>query len=292
MDFYNRALEKDPNFALAHVALADVLVSRHFTTKISFDEMMPQVKQHLAKAFALDDALAEAHSLSGAVKYQYEYDWSGAEKDFHRAIELDPGSSQVRLDYIFFLLGLGRFDEAFAQLDKAEEIEPDSLTIRAVRGNLLWHARRDDEAIKYLEDFTKVVPDRGATYFTLADLYRKKGRDTESIEAFLRGLQLRGRPQEEINSVAVAYRQDGWKGVSRAQIANFMERSRTERIRTMDFVSTYAYGGDKDNALRYLKKAIDEHDPLVAQMKVSPLEDPLRDDPRFVQLLQRINLQP
>jgi TolB-like protein/Tfp pilus assembly protein PilF len=292
MGSYTRALEKDPNFALAHVALADVLVSRHFGNKISYDEMLPQVKEHLAKAFQLDDALAEAYSLSGAVKYQYEYDWDGAGHDFQRAVELDPGSSQVRLDYAFFLLCLARFDEAFAQLDKAQEIEPDSLTIRAVRGNFLWHAHRDDEAIKYLEDFTKVVPDRGATYLTLADLYRRKGRDAESIEAALRGGQLRGRPPDEINRIADAYRRDGWKGFARAEIANMNERSRTQRVRTMDFVSTYGIGGYKDNALKYLEKAIEEHDPLVAQSKVNPLMDPLRDDPRLAQLLRKINLEP
>jgi serine/threonine-protein kinase len=292
MDFYYRALEKDPNFALAHAALADLLVSRHFASKISYDEMMPQVKQHLAKAFQIDNALAEAYSLSGAVKYQYEYDWDGAGRDFQRAVELDPGSSQVRLDHAFFLLSLARFDEAFTQLDRAQEIEPDSLTIRAVRGNFLWHAHRDDEAIKYLEDFTKVVPDRSSTYFVLSRLYRNKGRDAESIEAMLRSLQVRGRPQDEINRFAEAYRQDGWKGVFRFQIANMTQLSRTERVKPIDFAIAYAHNGDKDNAFKFLEKAIEEHEPLVAQCKVNPLMDPIRDDPRFTQFLQRINLQP
>ena len=292
MGFYTRALEKDPNFALAHVALADLLVSRHFTNKNSYDETMPQVKEHLAKALQLDNALAEAYSLSGAVKYQYEYDWDGAGSDFRRAVELDPGSSQVRLDYAFFLLSLARFNEAFTQLDKAQEIEPDSLTIKAVRGNFLWHAHHDDEAIKYLEDFTKVVPDRGSTYFTLSHLYRNKGRDADAIEALLRGLQLRSRPQDEINHFAEAYRQGGWKALSRFQIANMTELSRTQPMRPIDFAIAYASNGDNDNAFKFLEKAIEEHEPLVAQCKVNPLMDPLRDDPRFTQFLRKINLEP
>jgi len=196
------------------------------------------------------------------------------------------------LDYTFFLLTQGEFDEAFIQLGKAQEIEPDSLTIRAVRGNLLWQARRDDEAIKYLEDFAKVIPDRSATYLTLSGLYRRKGRDQEAIDAFLRGLQLRGRTQEQINNVADAYRKDSWKGVGRAETNSLIERSRTQHVRPMEFVNTCALSGDKDSAFRYLAIAVQEHDPLVAQMKVNPFLDPLRDDPRFAQFLQKINLQP
>ena len=168
LDLYTRALRKDPNFALAHVAAGETYISLHGQGKISWQEAIPRAKEQLTKALRIDASLAEAYKLSGELKYQYEYEWAEAEKDFLKAIELDPNSGPSHLAYGFFLMTSGRFEEADVEIQKAQEIDPSSLTYRDVRAHLLYKSRRYDEAQRYLLQIIADFPQDTTAYDVLS----------------------------------------------------------------------------------------------------------------------------
>jgi serine/threonine-protein kinase len=121
--YYRQALEKDPNFALAHIGIA-VYYLRSTNRKISAQEAIPQARAGIMRALAFEPTLAQAHNALGELKYQFEYDWTGAEKDFQRAVELNPNVALIRLAYGWFLMSAGRLNEAEAEMEKARELDP------------------------------------------------------------------------------------------------------------------------------------------------------------------------
>ena len=291
LDLYTRALRKDPNFALAHVAAGETYISLHGQGKISWQEAIPRAKEQLTKALRIDASLAEAYKLSGELKYQYEYEWAEAEKDFLKAIELDPNSGPSHLAYGFFLMTSGRFEEADVEIQKAQEIDPSSLTYRDVRAHLLYKSRRYDEAQRYLLQIIADFPQDTTAYDVLSGVYTQKQMYREAIDCTLKSMELRGRPADLITKLRRAFEKSGIEGFRQEKLRSITERSKTEYIRPNIFASSYAWLGDKENAFLWLRKSLDERDPVVS-LKIDPEFDFLRDDPRYFEILRRLNLQP
>ena len=291
LDLYTRALRKDPNFALAHVAAGETYISLHGQGKISWREALPRAKEQLTRALRIDPSLAEAYKLSGELKYQYEHDWAEAERDFLKAIELDPNSGPSHLAYGFFLMTSGRFEEADVEIQKAQEIDPSSLTYRDVRGHLLYKSRRYDEAQRYLLQIIADFPQDTTAYDVLAGVYTQKQMYREAIDCTLKSMELRGRPADLIAKLRRAFDKSGMEGFRQEKLRTITERSKTEYIRPHTFASNYAWLGDKENAFLWLRKSLDERDPVVS-LKIDQEFDFLRDDPRYFEILRRLNLQP
>lgn len=293
LSYYQKALEKDPNFALAYVGIADCYIMLSGHQRISMREAETKARPAIMKALEIDDTLALAHNAFAELKYQYEYDWAGAEKEFKKAIELNPNAAWIRQAYGWFLMSDARFEEAAVEMDKAQELDPSSLTVKVGRGRLYYYSRRYDEAIRYFQNLIAVEPNDGGLYLALSDAYEQKQMYGEMMELNVKFRQQKGLPFEKAIEKRELFKSSGWQGFLRDQLAD-LEEQQAERgnISPTNFARIYVQLGKKDKAFFWFEKVFDAHDPIILQFKIEPAYDILRGDPRYAELLRRINLEP
>ena len=287
LTYYQRALEKDPNFALAYVGIAESYIRLSGQGKLTGREAESKARSNIMKALEIDDTLAEAHNALAELKYQYEYDWTGAEKDFKKAIELNPNGAAIRLAYGWFLMSAARFDEAATEMEKAREFDPSSLTAKVARGRLFYFSRQYDEALQHFQNIIAVEPNSPAAYFSLGQIYLRKQMYAESFEADIKYLRMTGTPPEKVEELEKAFKVSGYPGFLRKLLDVIETIAKTEYMSPSTFALLNTQLGQKDEAFAWLEKAFDERDPVIVQLKIDPEFDSLRDDPRFQDLLRR-----
>lgn len=289
---YQRALEKDPNFALAHIGVADCYIMLSGHRRISMPEAESKARPSIMIALDLDGSLAQAHNALAELKYQYEYDWSGAETEFEKAIELNPNVAWIRQAYGWFLMSAGRFNEAAAEMEKARELDPSSLTINVGRGRLFYYMRQYDQAIQQFQNIIAVEPNDSSSYYSLYTIYEQKQMHAQALESYLKYLTL-GEAQPEIaKEFRETFRVSGWQGFLRKQLETLERRAKTKPVEPFQFASVYVRLGQKDEAFTWFEKTFAARDPSTLQFKIEPAYDSLRDDPRYAQLIRKIGLQP
>jgi TolB-like protein/DNA-binding winged helix-turn-helix (wHTH) protein len=287
---YEQSLVKDPNFALAQIGMADgyIMLSGH--RRISMTDAETKARPHIMRALEIDPDLAQAHNAFAELKYQYEYDWTGAEKEFKTAIELNPNIAWIRQAYGWFLMSMGRFDEAATEMDLAHELDPSSLTINIGRARLYYFSRQYDLAVQQFKNIIAVEPSDYSAYLALFNCYERQKMYPEAVDTLTKfQLQTGGdpRPSERWRQT---FKEAGWDGLVREQLAD-LEHEPQSQVNASNFVNTYLRAGRNDKAMEWLEKSFEMHDPVVLQLKVEPAYDPLRGDPRFVRLLHKIGLQ-
>lgn len=291
--YYNQALEKDPNFALAHIGVADCYIMLSGHRKISMTEAETKARPGIMKALEIDNTLAQAHNALAELKYQYEYDWAGAEAEFKIAIELNPNVAWIRQAYGWFLMSEGRFDEAAFEMETAQALDPSSLTIRVGRGRLFYYSRQYDQALQYFQNIIAVEPSDIGSYRALYDIYVQKQMYREAFEISIKINDLIGAAPEKTEAAREAFQTSGWLGYLRQQLAKMENQTKTgARINPSSFADLYVRLGQKDEAFIWFKKSFEAREPSVLQFKIEPAYDLLRDDPRYLELIRRINLQP
>jgi Tfp pilus assembly protein PilF len=289
LDYYQRALEKDPRFALAYIGVADYYV-RESVRHISGREAETKALSNIMKALEIDSNLAEAHTALAELKYQYEYDWTGAENDFKKAIELNPNVAATRLAYGWFLMVRARFDEAAIEMEKAREFDPSSLTINIARGRLLFYSRQYDQALQHFQKIISIEPNSPGSHLSLADIYKQKQMYPEFLEAFMTYQGLTATPPEESEALRKAFKGSGFPGFARKMLDLNKTKATTTYVSPFVFAVLNINLGRKDEAVGWLEKGFDARVPLMVRLKVDPNFDSLRDDPRFQDLLRRIGL--
>jgi DNA-binding winged helix-turn-helix (wHTH) protein/TolB-like protein/Flp pilus assembly protein TadD len=293
LEFYQRAIEKDPKFALAYIGIAESYLHLVGKNKMSAQEGIPKARDAITKALELDETLAEAQNTLAEIKYQFEYDWQGAEKDFKRAVELNPNVAQIRLAYGWYLMTSGRFNEALPQMKRAQELDPHNIPINRAIGKLYYFMRQYDKAMEHYQNLLVLEPNDQGTRGSIADIYEQKGMYAEAVEERLKNASLNnGLSPEEIEESKEAFRVSGWQGFLQIRRARMEERAKKETVVPTNVALLYARLGDKDRAFAWLEKAINERDPSVVRLKIDPMYDSLRSDPRYARLLQRMNLTP
>jgi hypothetical protein len=225
------------------------------------------------------------------LKYVYEFDWSGAEEHFKQAINLNPNVAQVRLAHGLFLMCAGQFEQADAAMAKAQELEPSSLGITRERGILLVYERQYDKAIKHFLRMREVESSSHRTNWEMSIAYYGKGMYAEAVEEFIEHGRTIGflKPQE-ILGLRQAFQTSGWQGFLRQRLVVADEKPKDWYIPPTIRAGIYGLLGDKDPAFAWLEKGIEENDPEMAKLKIEPAYDSLRSDPRFIKILQRMNL--
>src|SRR5215203_2383294 len=173
LEYYLQALEADPNFALAHVEVAECYLSSSGWSLMTGKEAAAKAKPSVMRALEIDDTLAEAHNALAEIMYQLEYDWIGAAKEFERAIELNPNVASIRLAYGWFLMTNGRFDEADIEMETARTLGPTSLVIGEGKGNLFYFSRQYDRALEHYQMALTAEPDLPTSYFHLGEIYEQ-----------------------------------------------------------------------------------------------------------------------
>jgi TolB-like protein/DNA-binding winged helix-turn-helix (wHTH) protein/Tfp pilus assembly protein PilF len=288
---FQSAITEDASFAEPHVGLADCYNALG-TVQVG---MLPPVEarsraeQAAAKALQLDPALAEAYSALGQVKH-FNWNWTAAEQDFKRAIELNQNYANAHNFYASFLMSLGRIDESIAASNRARELDPFSLSISAQRGFLLENARRYDEAIDQLRSVIAMDPNHYQAYWILGHTYAAQGRFEDAINASQKAVDLSERVPGALGILGLAYGLAGRKAEANKILDELLELNKTRYVTPAALVNVYIGLGDKDQAFVWLEKAYQERSNYVAYLKVFPIMDPLRSDPRFAALVRRVGL--
>lgn len=293
LDFYQQAAAKDPQFGLAYIGIAESYLHHIGIYKISAEIGVPKARAALAQALKLDDTLAAAYNAQAEIKYQLEYDWSGAEEDFRTAIKLDPNAVQIQLAYGWFLMTAGRFDEAWSRLRKAQEHDPHNRLVNGAIGQLFYFSRQYDKAIGHYQNLLVLEPDDAWFLASLAKAHEQKGMYAEAVAEQLRHANsTESLKEKQIQKSREAFRASGWQGYLQIQRAQMEERAKRETVKHTEMATLYARLGNKDRAFASLKNAVDEHDPWICQLRIEPQYDSLRSDPRYLKLLQRMNMTP
>lgn len=290
--YYQQALEKDKNFALAHIGVADCYIMLNGHHQISAQEVEIKARPSIVRALEIDDTLAQAHNALAELKYQYEYDWRGAEKEFKKAIELNPNVAWIRQAYGWFLMSEGRFDEAKTEMEKARELDPSSLTINVGRGRLYYYSRQYDEALRHFQNIIAVEPNDASSYNSLYTIYEQKQMYAEAVEVYLKVQTLNEVPPKEVEEFRAAFRDSGWQGFLRKQLEEMEKKAKTGYVEPNGFANLYVRLGQRDEAFAWLEKTFETRDPSTIQFKIEPAYDSLRDDPRYAELIRQVNLLP
>lgn len=251
---------------------------------------MPKEREAATRALALDDSLAEAHDALATV-YGNGWDLSNAARENERAIEISPGNAEFHHNYAYCLVHLDRPDEGIAEIKRARELDPLNVVMNVDVGEVLLYARRYDEAIEALNHAIGMDANRANAHYDLALAYEQKGMDGEAVEEYLRNEVLDGESQETIAALKAGYAASGLRGfwLKKLEVA----RERSKRSYTLSIIPArlYARLGDRDRAFDWLEKSYAEHLPTLVDLKVDPMFDDLRSDPRYIDLLRRVGLQ-
>jgi class 3 adenylate cyclase/TolB-like protein/Tfp pilus assembly protein PilF len=283
IEYFQQAIALDPNYALAYAGLADSYASPFGGTPSQ--EKIVKSRDAALKALALDDNLAEAHAAYGRVLSAFDYDFTAAEREFRRAIELNPNYAITYYRYAQLSLHQGRFEKAVTQIRRALEIEPLDVNNSAAYGFILIYARRYDEAIAQLKKTLELDANFHNTHNFLSFAYRLKGDYAQSVEERAKALELIG-DTEKAARVRESFTKGGWTGFLR-----LVTREALTPVTGYSSLATYyAALGEKDEAFAALNKALENRESL-ANIKVDPHFDPLRSDPRFQELVQRIGFK-
>lgn len=287
--FFQEAVREDPSYALGYVGIADSLNLLADYGALAPAESLPRAKTAAQKALQLDERLAEAHASLGWTLMVYDWDRSGSEREFRRALELDPNYASAHQWYAYLLRVVGRGDEALVEADRARQLEPLSLIINAVLG---WHhylARDYDTAIQQFARTVELEPNFARVHSYLGWTHLAKGNYKEGIAALQRANELSG-SHARLAELGHAYAVAGDRQKAQrilTQLRNLAERQYVEP----DLLARIYIGlGDRDRAFQWLKKAYSERSVKLVLLNVDPKFDPIRSDPRFVDLIRRVSL--
>ncbi len=289
--YYEQAIAKDPKFALAYVGLADLQITLVGDNHVTYKEIKPKIDANLAQALTLDAELAQARNLLAEVKYQFDFDWVAAEREFKKAIELNPNVAHIHLAYGWYLMSIGRFDEATRELERAQEIDPHSMTINRARGMLLYYMHQFDKAIEHLQRIANAEPGVALNHWALAQAYEQKGMYEESLEENAKA-NTDGTAEKKLERGRQLIRNSGWQGFLQNQKAVMCSNAAGVHVSPMLLAGVDAQLGNNDEAFSGLNRAIDERASGIPNLKVDPRFDSLHSDPRFAKLLARMNITP
>jgi len=286
---FERAVELDPGYALAHAALADSYLVSVTTRALPPNEAYPRARAAAVTALQLNPALAEAHTMLAVVSLYYDWDWVSAERAFKHAIGLKPDDATAHQRYALALNYRGRFDDALREIRLARDLDPVSLIINTNVGNTLYWARRYQEAIVELQKALAFDAAFPATHTNLAQVYVQTHAYAEAIAEFKKARLLGGVSLVEAY-LAHVYAVSGQGGEARKLLDDLADPSRPTHISPFDIALVYVGLGDHDEAFAWLEKAYNERERDMLSLKVNPVLDPLRSDPRFVDLMRRVGL--
>ena len=289
LEYFELALEKDPNYALAYTGIADTRFARGYRGVVPPREALPKAKAAALKAVELDDTLAEAHGVLANIRYYLEWDWAGAEREYKRAIELNPNYPDARVFYSRLLSTMRRPEEATPEIRRALELDPLNYLFQYVYGFDLLDMRRYDDAIAQFQNVLRTVPNSSGAHGGLWLAFRQKGMYEEALAAAKRRFEVADE-REVVEGLERGYVQAGYPGAMSLAGENLAARSNLTYVPATWIAELYAHAGEKEQALEWLEKAYEERDPAMVGLLVVPRWDGLRDDPRFQDLLRRMNL--
>ncbi len=293
IEYFQQAVAKDPTYALAYSGLADCYSSLADFGVVPAKEGYLRAKDAALKAVELDDALAEAHGSLALIKSSYDWDWSGADKEIRRAIELNPSYADAHRLHAEVLWQTGRLNEAIAETKRNLELDPISLGNNVDLGVEYFLARQYDQVISQERKVLELDPNYIEAYYFRGIAYLKKSMLEEGKADLEKGLAIAPASEVALTGVGYGYAVTGRRAEAHRVLDKLNELSKQKYVSPIWRVKIYAGLVEKDKAFEWLEKAYEDHSIVsVGYIKTNPMFDPLRSDPRFADLLRRTNLQP
>jgi serine/threonine protein kinase len=290
-DYFQQAIDKDPNYVLAYVGLAEYYYVLPDYTYISIKETNPKLKAAATKALSLDDGQAEAHALLAGA-YDSDFEWASAEREFERALQLDPNNSRTHVLYGLHFVTLGNNDEAMTHFQRAVQQDPLNLNAMTNVGASFLGARRYDQAIAQLNKVLEIDPDYAGAHQFLSLVYEAEAK----YDLWLDEMEKTATLNKDADLLAVnkaarlEYAKAGYRAANKRIAEVFQERSKRVYIDPVNIASAYAASDNKDKAFFWLEKALADKSDLLRIVKTAQTFDSLRSDPRYADLLRRMNL--
>lgn len=286
--YFEQAIAQDANASRDYSGLADAytLMAGYSGLALS-NEVMPKARAAAVKALEIDPHSAEAHTSLALVTENYDWDWQTAEKEYRRAIELDPNYATAHQWYAEFLMWEGRFDEALRESERARQLDPLSLIIAADRGAILYYARRYDDAIEQFRSVLELEPGFPRAYL-IVNAYAEKGEFANAFAAIERRRHALNDETWNWSTLAYVDAKSGQLAEARRALRRLEGLSKRQHVDPAAFVAPYIASGDEEHAIAILQKAYSLHSNQMTALNVDPIYDPLRPDPRFKELLRQV----
>jgi len=293
IEYFQQAIAKDPTYALAYSGLADSYAVFAGFGSVSPKEGYPKAKEAAQKALEIDDTLAEAHASLAVIKTLYDWDWTGGEREIQRAIELNPNYATAHQWYALTLGTTGRLEEAIAESKRALRLDPVSMIANWNAGYIFYLTRQYDQAIEQERKTLELNPSFVPTYGVLGESYMQKSMYKEALAEFEKALAISPDSADALRGLGEAYVLGGRKAEAQKVLDRLNELSKHKYVAAWTYAAVYVALGQQDKAYQWLEKAYEERSiSLAPSIKGDPMWDPLRSDPRFADLLRRMNLQP
>lgn len=286
--YFEQAVSLDPSSASAYAGLSDSLESEMLLGMARPEDAMPRAIVAARRAITLDPQSGEAYAALGGIETTYEWNWAAAEYNLTRGIALSPSYSYGEMRYAVFLDAMNRPDEAVAHMRRALQLDPLSFLMNRHMGSSLFFARHYDEALYHLRRAGEMEPQSNVVENWVSWIYEKKGMRDEAVNhdlALLRGHLAK----DQVDRLRTLYQRAGWKGYWQKRI-DLMSRDEQQGCTTYNMAVSYLRLGSQDKAFLWLNRAIDHRCVWMIWLKVDPMLDDLRPDPRYHKLLRRINL--
>ena len=287
LELFQRAVERDPDFALAYVGIADTYAVLGVFGIVAPHDTFPQARQAVDRALELAPQLGEAYASLGHIKVQYEHDWAGAEQAYKRAIELNPNYAPARQMFGLYLSLSGRFDEGLEQMRHAQALEPSSPLAGAMIGMLLNYQGRYDEAIDQLRETVEMDPALPTAHTYLAVSYLRRGEYELALEHLRHSSSLTPGSAAYVGQV---YALSGRRKEAEGEVERLIAESRHRYVPAYDISTIYAALGQTDETFAWLERAFDERSQLLGWLPWDPVFDGIRSDPRYRGVVRRLNL--
>jgi serine/threonine protein kinase/Tfp pilus assembly protein PilF len=287
VDFYEQAIDKDPSYALAYAGLANAFHELAYSNPPS--EMMPKSKAASTKALQLDDSIADAHEALAWVLWRYDWNFPEAEKEFRRAIELNPTAGTGSGMYPLFLYSMKRFDQGMAEHQRVLASDPVDLIVNTNVADGMYSAHQYDKAIEQYRRTLDLDANFSQAHFGLADTYDRKGMYKESILELQKGFLTGGDPRSA-ELIRKAYAQSGYKSAIRAYLNDLISQSTHGYVSPFTIATLFARLGEIDHAFEWLEKAYQVRDADMVDIATEPSFDFIHSDPRYADLLRRVGM--
>jgi TolB-like protein/DNA-binding winged helix-turn-helix (wHTH) protein/Tfp pilus assembly protein PilF len=293
IDYFQLAIEQDPNYALAYAGLADCysIIGSVIVGTVPALEVAPKARAAALKSLELDNTLAEAQTSLATVRFNYDWDWNAAASGFRRAVELNPSYATAYQRNSLYLMSMGRTSESIAEMNRAHDLDPLSISMNFSLGSRLYLAREYDQAIEQLRNTIDMDADFVLPHLVLGQTYEQKKSYDQAITELRRAADLSQSSPPAIAALARTYAVSGRTTEARKLLDQLMEQSRKRYVSPFYVAIVYAGLGENDQALDWIEKAYKDRSNAIIFAKVDPQLDTLRSTPRFQSLLHRLALQ-
>ena len=291
IEFYRRAIDADPNYALALAGMAQAYAALPITSDVLPSDAFPQSKAAAVRALEIDPDLAEARIILGTIEFWYEWRWAEAETELKKAIAADPNNPDAHRFYAVLLTVTGRGDESLAQMEKARELDPLSLIVNALKSQAFFYAGRDPEAIDQARKTLEIEPNFWIAHLMLARVFIRQNKLDDAVASARRAEEFSGGNSEAISLVAYALAKGGRREEALSELEKLKSRGAERYVPAYNLATIQNGLGRRDEAIQLLEEALQTRDARMILLKVDPKWDDLRSDPRFIDLMRRVNFE-